>query len=95
VCRDSVTAGIRHAQRFLDTAVMKGLGAESRNPKRAYPPSAREHEYDSDGYWESYIRHFMQTVYHPTSTCKMGALDDPTAVVDPQLRLASAFLLQL
>lgn len=27
------------------------------------------------------------TIYHPVGTCKMGALDDPSTVVDPQLRV--------
>ena len=27
------------------------------------------------------------TIYHPVGTCKMGATDDPTAVVDPSLRV--------
>ena len=31
--------------------------------------------------------HPANTVYHPVDTCKMGAVDDETAVVDPQLRL--------
>jgi len=26
-------------------------------------------------------------VYHPIGTCKMGALSDPTAVVDPTLKI--------
>ena len=33
-----------------------------------------------------YVRHFGGTLYHPVGTCKMGLNDDPTAVVDPQLR---------
>ncbi|XP_052794873.1 oxygen-dependent choline dehydrogenase-like [Mya arenaria] len=84
---DLYIKGIREAQRFLDTKAMQAVGAESRNPERAFPPSMREHAYDTDGYWESFIRHFTQTVYHPTSTCKMGAVDDSTAVVDPMLRV--------
>jgi len=27
------------------------------------------------------------TIFHPVGTCKMGSADDPTAVVDPQLRV--------
>ena len=32
-----------------------------------------------------YARHFGGTVFHPTSTCKMGI--DPLAVVDPTLKV--------
>lgn len=34
-----------------------------------------------------YVRRTANTVYHPAGTCKMGAAEDETAVVDPQLRL--------
>lgn len=27
------------------------------------------------------------TIFHPVGTCKMGRVDDATAVVDPQLRV--------
>jgi len=27
------------------------------------------------------------TIFHPVGTCKMGRADDPTAVVDPELRV--------
>ena len=45
------------------------------------------YEYDSDEFWEWIIRHFLMAVYHPVSTCKMGSVDDPSAVVDPRLRV--------
>lgn len=35
----------------------------------------------------TYGRKVAGTVYHPAGTCKMGSADDPTAVVDPQLRV--------
>jgi len=33
----------------------------------------------------AYLRHTVQTIYHPTSTCRMGS--DSEAVVDPDLRV--------
>lgn len=35
----------------------------------------------------AYALEVANTVYHPAGTCKMGAADDPTAVVDPHLRV--------
>jgi choline dehydrogenase len=40
---------------------------------------------ESDADIEAHIRHTAQTIYHPTSTCRMGA--DELAVVDPELRV--------
>ncbi|QVQ52203.1 GMC family oxidoreductase N-terminal domain-containing protein [Spiractinospora alimapuensis] len=34
-----------------------------------------------------YGRRAAHTVYHPAGTCRMGAVDDPTAVVDPTLKV--------
>lgn len=41
----------------------------------------------TDLFWECMIRHYSVTIYHPVGTCKMGPYFDPTAVVDPQLRV--------
>lgn len=32
-------------------------------------------------------QHLTVTIYHPVGTCKMGAYNDPTTVVDYQLRV--------
>jgi choline dehydrogenase len=40
---------------------------------------------NSDADLEAHIRHTAQTIYHPTSTCRMGV--DDLAVVDPELRV--------
>jgi choline oxidase len=34
-----------------------------------------------------YARRTANTVYHPAGTCRMGAAEDPLAVVDPELRV--------
>ncbi|SLF22069.1 choline dehydrogenase-like flavoprotein [Mycobacteroides abscessus subsp. massiliense] len=34
-----------------------------------------------------YIHKTHNTVYHPAGTARMGAIDDPMAVLDPQLRV--------
>ena len=36
---------------------------------------------------EHFVRGHATTIYHPTSTCKMGNDGDTMAVVDPQLRV--------
>ncbi len=41
----------------------------------------------SDEQWDAYIRETGYTVHHPVGTCKMGAADDATSVVDPELRV--------
>lgn len=41
----------------------------------------------SDAYFECLTRSYTATIYHPVGTAKMGPPEDPTAVVDPQLRV--------
>jgi len=38
----------------------------------------------SDDEIDAWVRANVETAYHPTCTCKIGADDDPMAVVDPQ-----------
>ena len=42
----------------------------------------------SDENLKEFLRLGASTVYHPVGTCKMGAINDDTAVVDPTLRYA-------
>jgi choline dehydrogenase len=35
---------------------------------------------------DSFVRRHVESAYHPCGTCKMGASNDPTAVVDPHAR---------
>lgn len=50
-------------------------------------PGCEGYLFMSDEYLACVARTFTSTIYHPVGTCKMGAMDDPTAVVDPKLRV--------
>jgi len=41
----------------------------------------------SDDDIATYVRRYVGTMYHPTSTCRMGPDGDSSAVLDPQLRV--------
>jgi choline dehydrogenase-like flavoprotein len=42
---------------------------------------------NEDQFWESYIRKYTITVYHPTGTCRMGKEEDPMTVVTSDTRV--------
>lgn len=41
----------------------------------------------SDAAIDEWVRDNVESAYHPTSTCRMGAANDPKAVVDPECRV--------
>lgn len=41
----------------------------------------------TDAELDGFIRDHAESAYHPCGTCRMGAADDPGAVVDPQARV--------
>ena len=43
--------------------------------------------FDDDARLESYLRDIVGGVWHPCGTCRMGAADAPTSVVDPECRV--------
>ncbi|XP_064610228.1 L-sorbose 1-dehydrogenase-like [Liolophura sinensis] len=76
--------GMRYCQRVLDTEAFRKHGTVHRNKTFK---ACSHHGNDTDAFWECYLRHITATIYHPCCTCKMGAVNDPSAVVDPQLRV--------
>ncbi len=71
-------AGFRLARRIMAQPALRAFtGAE------AHPGAAAVSDEDIRAYA---CRH-AKTDYHPVGTCKMGAEDDPSAVVTPRLRL--------
>ena len=72
----TLVAGLRYARRLAAT--------------RALAPWIRREllpgpGVDSDAELLDYVRASCETVYHPSGTCRMGAADDPMAVVTPEL----------
>ena len=41
----------------------------------------------TDADLDAFVRDHVESAYHPCGTCRMGAADDPGAVVDPQTRV--------
>jgi choline dehydrogenase len=74
--RDTVVAGMILMRQVMEQQVMRRLIAEERAPG---PHCV------SDDDLLAFARETGTTVYHPTSTCRMGS--DPGAVVDERLRV--------
>jgi choline dehydrogenase len=74
--RDTVVAGMKLLQRIMRQPAMRRYIAEERAPA----PNCT-----SDEELLAFARETGTTVFHPTSTCRMGS--DPTAVVDERLRV--------
>ncbi|XP_043481456.1 glucose dehydrogenase [FAD, quinone] [Leptopilina heterotoma] len=81
---DILVEGIRIAMAVSNSSAFQRFGSR---PLRTKMPGCQKFPFDTYEYWECAIRHFTFTIYHPTGTCKMGPKDDPTAVVDPRLRV--------
>ncbi|XP_026668294.1 glucose dehydrogenase [FAD, quinone]-like, partial [Ceratina calcarata] len=81
---DVLVEGIKIALALSNTTAFQRFGSR---PHTIRMPGCQRYPFDTYDYWECAIRHFTFTIYHPTGTCKMGPKSDPTAVVDPRLRV--------
>ncbi|XP_011862142.1 PREDICTED: glucose dehydrogenase [FAD, quinone]-like [Vollenhovia emeryi] len=80
----TMIAGIRTALSIGQTKTMQALDSQLVNCTYT---ECNDYVYDSDAYWECAIRTLSSTIFHYSGTCKMGARGDPTAVVDPKLKV--------
>lgn len=76
--------GIKKVIEMLDTEAMRRINARLHDTPI---PACAYLGFGTDAYWECHTRHFTFTIYHYSGTCKMGPIGDPTAVVDPRLRV--------
>jgi choline dehydrogenase len=74
--RDTVIAGMKLLRRIMQQPAMRRYIAEERAP---------DPRCTSDAELLAFARETGTTVFHPTSTCRMGC--DPPAVVDERLRV--------
>ena len=42
---------------------------------------------ETDAEVDDFLREAVESAYHPSGTCRMGAADDPMAVIDPECRV--------
>ncbi|XP_065093147.1 glucose dehydrogenase [FAD, quinone]-like [Ochlerotatus camptorhynchus] len=80
----TIIRAIRIHQQMLTTATFRKNEAQLH---QLNIPACAFIQYDTDEYWECYIRHMSTSMYHPAGTAKMGPDDDPEAVVTPQLKV--------
>lgn len=80
-----IIEGIKVAIEIANQPAMKKIGA------KLYDIPIEEclkyGKFGSDEYFACQAQMFTFTIYHQSGTCKMGPAGDPTAVVDPRLRV--------
>lgn len=80
----TMVAAIRFINRLSKTQAFQKFGS-TLNPIPV--PGCEGYTFNSDSYWKCAIRSLSITLHHQVATCKMGPPDDPTAVVDNELRV--------
>ncbi|XP_061722766.1 glucose dehydrogenase [FAD, quinone]-like [Cydia pomonella] len=73
---------VRFVSKLHNTNTFKALNAKLVQIKL---PFCTEFSFNTNNYWDCYIRHMATTVYHPVGTAKMGMKEDPNSVVDYNL----------
>jgi choline dehydrogenase len=71
-----VVDALKQLRRLTHTQPLEGYVAEEVQPGSSV---------ETDADWLEYARQYGETVFHPTSTCRMGV--DAGSVVDPQCRV--------
>lgn len=80
----TIIDGIKFVQKFVTTEALLEQNSELIDLKLSNCIKTVKF---SDEYWQCVARNTGTTLYHPAGTVKMGPKDDPSAVVDNQLRV--------
>jgi len=76
--RRAIREGVRMARLVAEQAALTPYRGKEHTPG----PEVR-----SDSEIDAWVARTGETIYHPVGTCRMGASDDPMAVVDDELRV--------
>ena len=76
--------GLKTALELTSSPMFQSIGAK---PFQTKNPKCHAFELYSDQYMKCMSQSYTITSYHPSGTCKMGANNDTTTVVDPELRV--------
>nr|CAI5851865.1 unnamed protein product [Callosobruchus analis] len=77
-------AAIREVQRIIKSPSLRKFDAKLVDIPL---PGCGKYGFDTDEYWECSLRTIISSIYHQSSTCKMGPSSDPEAVVNSKLRV--------
>uniref|UniRef100_U5EVL2 Putative glucose dehydrogenase n=1 Tax=Corethrella appendiculata TaxID=1370023 RepID=U5EVL2_9DIPT len=80
----TLTNGIKFVEKMAQTKAFKDHEGEF---IRLNIADCKQFKFDSNEYWNCYIRHTFKTCYHPAGTAKMGPSNDKTSVVDSGLKV--------
>ncbi|KAL4219801.1 hypothetical protein ACF0H5_020213 [Mactra antiquata] len=75
---------MKYGMKLMESDAFKKIGT---NPENIILKACKDLEFKSDDFYECTIRHYAATIFHPTSTCRMGPDGDLNSVVDNQLRV--------
>lgn len=81
---ETILEAVKYTLRLIETEPFKKIGTRAHNIPI---PSCASHGFGSDDYWRCAIRTFCVSLHHQVGTCKMGPSSDPTAIVDPELKV--------
>lgn len=82
---DALVEGCKLIQNITKTPAMRAINTKQFNTQLG--SCGQYGSIESEAYLRCLTQTITYTIYHPTSTAKMGSDDDPMAVVDPQLRV--------
>lgn len=76
--------GIKAAIALGETSTMKKFGSRFYSKP---PPNCKNIPQYTDEFFDCMVRQYTMTIYHMSSTARMGPPNDPMAVVDPELKV--------
>ncbi|XP_065211005.1 glucose dehydrogenase [FAD, quinone]-like [Planococcus citri] len=81
---DKMLRGVHYLQKFAKTEAVVKAGLEL---QRIDYEACKEYDFESDDYWKCAFNQILTGFYHPVGSVKMGAENDPSAVLNPRLNV--------